>query len=85
MKTLYNWRRALLGLAAASVIGQCAAFSFGGTEEAVIIPPPTLDENTQARSETAIFAGGCFRGVQGVFQHIKGVKNAVSGLSLIHI
>ncbi|MNN36903.1 Peptide methionine sulfoxide reductase MsrA 3 [compost metagenome] len=45
----------------------------------MIIPPPTLDETTQARSETAVFAGGCFWGVQGVFQHVKGVQEAVSG------
>ena len=79
MKILFTWRRALLGLAAAGVIGQCAAFSFGAAEEAVLIPPPALDETTQARSETAVFAGGCFWGVQGVFQHVKGVKQAVSG------
>ncbi|HJR28458.1 MAG TPA: peptide-methionine (S)-S-oxide reductase MsrA [Pseudomonas sp.] len=79
MKAPFNWRRTFLGLAVASVIGQCSAFSFGGAEEAVIIPAPTLDETTQAHSETAIFAGGCFWGVQGVFQHVKGVKNAVSG------
>jgi peptide-methionine (S)-S-oxide reductase len=30
-------------------------------------------------TETAVFAGGCFWGVQGVFQHVKGVANAVSG------
>jgi peptide-methionine (S)-S-oxide reductase len=78
MKILFTWRRALLGLAAAGVIGQCAAFSFGA-EEAVLIPPPALDETTQARSETAVLAGGCFWGVQGVFQHVKGVKQAVSG------
>ena len=79
MKILFTWRRALLGLAAAGVIGQCAAFSFGAAEEAVLIPPPALDETTQARSETAVLAGGCFWGVQGVFQHVKGVKQAVSG------
>ena len=79
MKTLFTWRRTLLGLAAAGVIGQCLAFSFGAAEDAVIIPPPTLDETTQADSERAVFAGGCFWGVQGVFQHVKGVKNAVSG------
>ena len=78
MKTLFTWRRTLLGLAAAGVIGQCSAFSFGGGR-CRLIPPPTLDETTQAHSETAVFAGGCFWGVQGVFQHVKGVKNAVSG------
>ncbi len=73
-----TWRRVLLGVAVAGVIGQVSAFSFGG-EDAVVIPPPTLDEITQARSETAVFAGGCFWGVQGVFQHVKGVQKAVSG------
>jgi peptide-methionine (S)-S-oxide reductase len=79
MKNLFTWRRTLLGLAAAGIISQCSAFSFGGAEKAVVIPPPALDETTQTRSETAVFAGGCFWGVQGVFQHVKGVKNAVSG------
>ncbi|MBK5513760.1 peptide-methionine (S)-S-oxide reductase MsrA [Pseudomonas sp. TH08] len=73
-----TWRRMLLGVAVAGVIGQVSAFSLGG-EDAVVIPPPTLDEVTQARSETAVFAGGCFWGVQGVFQHVKGVQKAVSG------
>ncbi|MHC8322164.1 peptide-methionine (S)-S-oxide reductase MsrA [Pseudomonas sp. GB2N2] len=78
MKTPFTWRRTLLGLAAAGIIGQCSAFSFGA-EDAVVIAPPALDETSQAHSETAVFAGGCFWGVQGVFQHVKGVTKAVSG------
>jgi len=49
-------------------------------ETARMIPAPALDEPiTQATSEVAVLAGGCFWGVQGVFQHVKGVTNAVSG------
>jgi peptide-methionine (S)-S-oxide reductase len=50
-------------------------------EGARSIPPPTLDERKkpEAREAVAVFAGGCFWGVQGVFQHLKGVRNAVSG------
>ena len=45
------------------------------------IPPPALDERTDALapSEMVILAGGCFWGVQGVFQHVEGVTSAVSG------
>ena len=51
------------------------------------IPPPMAVPGMQApamqpaRSETVVFAGGCFWGVQGVFQHVKGVQRAVSGYS----
>jgi peptide-methionine (S)-S-oxide reductase len=48
--------------------------------EGIEIPAPSLDEPTgQAQREVAILAGGCFWGVQGVFQHVDGVANAVSG------
>ena len=51
-------------------------------EPAVVIPAPAADEPAAGRhTETAVFAGGCFWGVQGVFQHVKGVTNAVSGYS----
>jgi len=50
-------------------------------EAPVVIPAPTMDLVETSTSATAIFAGGCFWGVQGVFQHVKGVNNAVSGYS----
>jgi len=54
----------------------------GAAEPAVAIPPPAQDEPAAGRhTETAVVAGGCFWGVQGVFQHVKGVANAVSGYS----
>jgi peptide-methionine (S)-S-oxide reductase len=54
----------------------------GAAEPAVVIPAPAVDEPAGTRhTETAVFAGGCFWGVQGVFQHVKGVTNAVSGYS----
>jgi peptide-methionine (S)-S-oxide reductase len=74
------------GFVAAAAFLTVAAFAAwqlpaGAAEEAVVIPPPSIDEKPAAASEKAIFAGGCFWGVQGVFQHVKGVTNAVSGYS----
>ena len=50
-------------------------------EPAVVVPAPTLDEASPAGagSQTIVLAGGCFWGVQAVFQHTKGVTAAVSG------
>ena len=47
----------------------------------VSAPPPAMEAPSTAATETAVFAGGCFWGVQGVFQHVKGVKSAISGYS----
>src|SRR6266446_3508188 len=61
------------------------ASSFGPVVRFVIpmlvAPAPALDEPAAAAgaSETAVLAGGCFWGVQGVFQHLKGVKQVLSG------
>jgi peptide-methionine (S)-S-oxide reductase len=67
---------ALILAAAGAALWQTPAIS---AEDAVVIPPPAMDEKAASGSEKAIFAGGCFWGVQGVFQHVKGVTKAVSG------
>ncbi|MEX1179337.1 MAG: peptide-methionine (S)-S-oxide reductase MsrA [Cucumibacter sp.] len=59
-----------------------AAFGAAGalaSEPVVVIPAPSQDLAASGDSAVAVFAGGCFWGVQGVFQHVKGVKSAVSG------
>jgi peptide-methionine (S)-S-oxide reductase len=68
----------------AAVIGALALAAFAvsplrAAEDAVVIPPPAADLQTSQGVQTAVLAGGCFWGVQGVFQHTSGVVNAVSG------
>jgi peptide-methionine (S)-S-oxide reductase len=61
-----------------------AAFAIApsrAAEEAVIVPPPATDVQAADGIQTAVIAGGCFWGVQGVYQHTAGVLNAVSGYS----
>jgi peptide-methionine (S)-S-oxide reductase len=65
-------------LAIAGVAWQLA--SHAATEAPVNIPPPAVDSPKQAGSlQTAVLSGGCFWGVQGVFEHVKGVRKVVSG------
>jgi len=66
-----------LGLMAALLAGSACA-----QESATNIPPPAIDQAVApGKLQTAVVAGGCFWGVQGVYQHLKGVKNVLSGYS----
>ena len=49
----------------------------------VVLPDPVSDAPLAAKSssQTAVFAGGCFWGIEAVFEHVKGVTQAVSGYS----
>ncbi len=69
----------LATLIAAVSVAVCALPFAVQAESAVSIPPPAAEAPAQRTSETAVLAGGCFWGVQAVYQHVKGVKNAVSG------
>ena len=65
----------------ALAISALAAAPSRAAEDAVIIPAPSADVQASDGVQTAVLAGGCFWGVQGVFQHTSGVINAVSGYS----
>ncbi|MEN3974903.1 peptide-methionine (S)-S-oxide reductase MsrA [Emcibacter sp. SYSU 3D8] len=66
-------------LATALAAAMLTAPPAASAEKAVAIPPPAFDAPSTATSATAILAGGCFWGVQAVFQHTRGVTSAVSG------
>lgn len=78
----------VLGVAAAAFIGvqsggitTPAILAGIGSASSFVVPAPQVDEPASASGaqETAVLAGGCFWGVQGVFQHVKGVSQAESG------
>jgi peptide-methionine (S)-S-oxide reductase len=71
----------MLAMMLTMLAGAVACQAGNGTNAAV--PPPTANEAkaTSPRKETAVVAGGCFWGIQAVFQHVKGVVSATSGYS----
>jgi peptide-methionine (S)-S-oxide reductase len=71
----------VLSLGVLLAVGAILSVGRSTAEEARVIPPPSQDTAPapDAKSEVAVLAGGCFWGVQGVFQHVKGVSNALSG------
>jgi peptide-methionine (S)-S-oxide reductase len=69
-------------LLAIGTVALLAACNFAGARsKPVQLPDPKLDAPRTAKSteQVAVFAGGCFWGVEAVFEHVKGVKDAVSG------
>jgi peptide-methionine (S)-S-oxide reductase len=75
---------AVLGLAVIAVMWQASTIE--PLYNSVLLPSPAIDEalppivpGAPPMTEVAVFAGGCFWGVQAVFQHVEGVTSAVSG------
>src|SRR6201996_9164864 len=70
----------IMGLVVVALGVVAAQHVANSAEAATKIPAPVQDEKAAAaHSETAVFAGGCFWGVQGVFEHVRGVKQVASG------
>ena len=75
---------ARVGVAAAAVLGGTFLLtprSGASREHAVILPAPISDISLSSNrnDEAIVFAGGCFWGIQAVFEHVRGVKSAVAG------
>jgi peptide-methionine (S)-S-oxide reductase len=71
------WGFAAAALAGAAFIGAHVLPAFA--DDGVAVPPPALNPPDPAASETATLSGGCFWGMQGVYEHVKGVTKVYAG------
>jgi peptide-methionine (S)-S-oxide reductase len=72
------WAAALVALGTIGMlVWQSPLF---GAEAPVVIAPPAIDNpKTAGPLQTAVLAGGCFWGVQGVYEHVRGVRKVLAG------
>jgi peptide-methionine (S)-S-oxide reductase len=75
-----KWPIGAAVLAATIMLTACAPL-YGAPESAPVAPPAVDNPKTPGSTQTAVIAAGCFWGVQGVFEHVRGVQRAVSGYS----
>jgi peptide-methionine (S)-S-oxide reductase len=76
---LHAFPFAIVGLLVALVVFRPGSEPSRADSAKPVIPPPALDEPEAMPSATVVLAGGCFWGVQGVYQRVEGVTSAVSG------
>ncbi len=76
-------RSSLAAVLVAAMVGFVFRGSLTASEKPTTLPKPAVDQvqGGAPTQETAVFAGGCFWGIQAVFQHVKGVTSATSGYS----
>ncbi len=73
--------KAALGGAAALLAGTILRAPARGAEDMHVVPPPTTDVGAAHGPQTVVLSGGCFWGVQGVFEHVRGVQRVLAGYS----
>jgi peptide-methionine (S)-S-oxide reductase len=74
--------RKLTVFAAVAALAATLTWSRAHAADATALPDPAVDApRSTAADQTAVFSGGCFWGIQAVFQHVNGVKTATSGYS----
>jgi peptide-methionine (S)-S-oxide reductase len=71
----------LRSLFAAAALAGVLSLTPAMAEVAVKVPAPTVDNQSGEGLQTVVLAGGCFWGIQAVYQHTDGVTKAVSGYS----
>jgi peptide-methionine (S)-S-oxide reductase len=76
MKSSQTWLCGAAALAAVALLVPARA-----AEDMHVVPAPALDMKPSATPQTAVLSGGCFWGVQGVFEHVKGVTRVLAGYS----
>ncbi len=69
----------LMGGAAAAVLASFVMQVPARADSPRLVPPPAMEEPAGSGPQTVVLSGGCFWGVQGVFEHVKGVQRAVAG------
>jgi peptide-methionine (S)-S-oxide reductase len=70
---------ALPALAGAGLLLLATTGTTAASERAVPIPAPARDVTSAQGLQTAVFAGGCFWGMEAVFEQVKGVKSVTAG------
>jgi peptide-methionine (S)-S-oxide reductase len=80
---MLKFRHFLAGAALAAVVVAAIPFTVSGASAAVDLPDPKSDTPLAAThgSATTVLAGGCFWGMQAVFEHVKGVTHVTAGYS----
>jgi peptide-methionine (S)-S-oxide reductase len=74
-------RIAFVTIAAVAAVALPAMVTMRNSAEGTGVPPPALVERGQGNREVAVLAGGCFWGVEAVYEHVKGVIDVRSGFA----